>query len=535
MLLGWLRWYDCDTASTQCCRARQRTARSDAWRITVTTIPMSSQHAPHGVARKAATAILRRMSTTAASTSANNEATAADQVARSAAPAVGVFGHYGDRNLGDEAIIEALVARIRREWPQARVAAFSMDPEDSARRYGVPAFPIRQESGRQRFGEVLDAHWAAGATDRAVREATSLLDRIARFIPKGRIRSAAGKLARGTTFTLREFGFLLRSYSRLRGLDALIIAGSNQFLDNFGGPWGFPYTLLKWSLLARLAGCRLLYVSVGAGPLDARLSQRMVRLAVRCSHYLSFRDAASQRLVGAVARGTSSHVFPDLAHSLVLPAADPSTQRHRGSQGKPAVGINPMPLYDSFYWCTADTDRYTGYVRTLAAFAEHLIDNGYPVFFFPTQLKDLNVADEVVRAMRPECAARLVQPEPVKRPHTVDELMRTIAAADIIVATRFHGTLLPLHARRPVLAICYHRKMRDLMRAMGQERYAIDFDDLSVTGLIDRFHQLEQNRIEAAAQITKADDGCVSALESQYRAIFPMILETHRRRLAAPA
>ncbi len=456
-------------------------------------------------------------------------------MARGTAPAVGVFGHYGDRNLGDEAIIEALVARIRREWPQARVVAFSMDPEDSARRYGLTAFPIRQESGRQRFGEVLDDQWAAGATDRAAAEAISLLDRIAEFIPKGRIRSTAGKLARGALFAVREIRFLWHSYSRLRGLDALIIAGSNQFLDNFGGPWGFPYTLLKWSLLARLAGCRLLYVSVGAGPLDARLSQRMVRFAVRLSHYLSFRDAASQRLVGAAPRGAASHVFPDLAHSLVLPAADPSTHGDRSAHGKPAVGINPMPLYDSFYWYTADTGRYAGFVRTLAALAEHLVDNGYPVFFFPTQLKDLNVADEVVRAMRPECATRLVQPEPVKRPHTVDELMRAIGAADIVVATRFHGTLLSLHARRPVLAICYYRKTRDLMREMGQERYAIDFDDLSVAGLIDRFHQLEQHRIEAAGQITKADDGYVTALETQYRAIFSIILRTHRRRLAAPA
>lgn len=451
-----------------------------------------------------------------------------------AAPAVGVFGHYGDRNLGDEAIVDALIARIRREWPQARVVAFSMDPADSTRRYGLTAFPIRQESGRQRFGEVLDDQWAAGSTDRSVQEASSLLDRIARFIPKGRLRSTAGKLARGAAFTAREIRFLWHSYSRLRGLDALIIAGSNQFLDNFGGPWGFPYTLLKWSLLARLAGCRLLYVSVGAGPLDARLSQKMVRTAVRFAHYLSFRDAASQRLVGAAPRGKPSHVFPDLAHSLMLPVDDPSTQRYHSPHGKPTVGINPMPLYDSFYWYTADTDRYAGFVRTLAAFAEHLVDNGYPVFFFPTQIKDLNVADEVVRAMRPECAARLVQPEPVKRPHTVEELMRIIGAADIVVATRFHGTLLSLHARRAVLAICYYRKTRDLMREMGQERYAIDFDDLSLAGLIDRFHQLDRNRIEAAARITTADDRYVDALEHQYSAIFSMIQDAHRRRIAAP-
>jgi hypothetical protein len=44
-----------------------------------------------------------------------------------------------------------------------------------------------------------------------------------------------------------ECKFLWVSYRRLKGFRLLLIAGSNQFLDNFGGDWGFPYTLLKWS------------------------------------------------------------------------------------------------------------------------------------------------------------------------------------------------------------------------------------------------------------------------------------------------
>lgn len=447
------------------------------------------------------------------------------------APAIGVFGHYGDRNLGDEAIIEALIARIRREWPAARVVAFSMDPADSSARYRVPAFPIRQESGTQRFGDVLDPQWAARPADRPAQRVGRLVDRVARFVPKGRLRSSTGKLIRSVAFASRELAFLWHSYGRLRSLDALIIAGSNQFLDNFGGPWGFPYTLLKWSLLARLAGCRLLYVSVGAGPLDARLSQSMVRTAVRCADYLSFRDAGSKRLVAAAPRNGSAHVFPDLAHSLILPS-----RGHRVDNGaKPTVGINPMPLYDDFYWYKSDRERYARYVRSLAEFAQHLVDAGYPVFLFPTQLKDLNVADEIVRAMHPHHARRLVQPEPVKRPHTVDELMGIIESADIVVATRFHGTLLSLHARRPVLAICYYRKTRELMREMGQEDFAIDFDDLTEAELVRRFSRLEARRLEAAAEIARVDDGYVAALESQYRTIFSIIRGALRpQRIAAP-
>jgi len=449
-------------------------------------------------------------------------------------PVIGIFGHYGNENLGDEAIIEALIARIRAERPDADIRCFSIHPRDSSLRYGVTAYPIRI-SGESELAPPARAPEAGARSPEAPpseghearRAARPLVSRVKTLIPEKprAVLAAVARLPGLAREAADEIRFLIRSYRRLRHVDALIIAGSNQFLDNFGGPWGFPYTLFKWSLLARLARCRLLYVSVGAGPLDSRISRLLVRGAIRFAHYLSFRDAASQRLIEGARSRRSNGVYPDLAHSLVLPASVAAPLASRAGGGKPVVGINPMPLYDQRYWCATDQGRYQSYVSTLATFAEHLVDHGYPVFLFPTQPKDVNVALDIVRTMRPAAAARLAQPDPVRRPRTVDDLMNAICCADIVVATRFHGTLLSLHARRPVVAICYYRKTRDLMREMGQHGYAIDFDDLDVTNLIDRFHQLEQNRIEAEAQITRTNDLFLRALDSQYRAIFPIMLK----------
>lgn len=448
---------------------------------------------------------------------------------RAGPPVVGIFGHYGNENLGDEAIIAALIARIRAERSDTDIRCFSIHPRDSSLRYGVAAYPIRiageaelppKESSSAHVAQTSAPH--SPDRDGTPRAATPLANRVKAFLP-ARLRAVLSTVARFPGLVrdaVDEVGFLIRSYRRLRGVDALIVAGSNQFLDNFGGPWGFPYTLFKWSLLARLAGCRLLYVSVGAGPLDSRLSQLFVRAAIRFAHYLSFRDAASQRLIQGARTYRATAVYPDLAHSLVLPA---SASTAAGSGFKPVVGINPMPLYDERYWCATDHKRYRTYVSVLAALAEHLVDNGYPIFFFPTQPKDVSVALDVVGTMRPDSAARLAQPDPVRRPKTVGDLMDVISGADIVIATRFHGTLLSLHARRPVVAICYYRKTRDLMREMGQEQYAIDFDDLSVTSLVDRFHLLEKDRLAAVAQIGRVDDGYIDALEDQYRLLLPAI------------
>jgi len=42
---------------------------------------------------------------------------------------IGIFGHYGNENLGDEAIIDALILRIRKDPPNAEIRCFSIHPE----------------------------------------------------------------------------------------------------------------------------------------------------------------------------------------------------------------------------------------------------------------------------------------------------------------------------------------------------------------------------------------------------------------------
>lgn len=61
----------------------------------------------------------------------------------SPSPRIAVFGHYGNQNLGDEAIIEAVLKNLRHHLPNAELSCFSINPADSASRHGVDSFPIR--------------------------------------------------------------------------------------------------------------------------------------------------------------------------------------------------------------------------------------------------------------------------------------------------------------------------------------------------------------------------------------------------------
>jgi len=50
---------------------------------------------------------------------------------------IGITGSYGGLNLGDEAILQSIIAELRRELPEVEITVFSRDAEDTKRRHAV--------------------------------------------------------------------------------------------------------------------------------------------------------------------------------------------------------------------------------------------------------------------------------------------------------------------------------------------------------------------------------------------------------------
>ena len=60
---------------------------------------------------------------------------------------IAILGHVGTKNLGDEAIIAAVIHQIGKRYPTAQIIGFTGDPDDTRARHGIPAFPIWLLSG----------------------------------------------------------------------------------------------------------------------------------------------------------------------------------------------------------------------------------------------------------------------------------------------------------------------------------------------------------------------------------------------------
>jgi len=240
----------------------------------------------------------------------------------------------------------------------------------------------------------------------------------------------------------------------------------------------------------------------------------MVRGALLLSEYVSFRDAGSRQLIEWFGSGGRWHVYPDLAQSLMF---ERRTARTEG--GRPVVGINPMPVYDKRYWYTSDDVRYERYVGHLARFSSRLMRERYRIFFFATHSTDEGVIDDIMARLDTDLVSAGGAPDRVKPSSTVAEVMNAFGSADIVVATRYHGTVLGLHARRPVLGICYYRKTREVLQAMGQEAYAVDVDDLDDADLWRRFEMLVANRDEEVREIELKGEEIRARLAEQYDSV----------------
>jgi polysaccharide pyruvyl transferase WcaK-like protein len=439
---------------------------------------------------------------------------------------IGVFGHYGNKNLGDESIIEAAIQNIRTKIPSAKIVGFSMNPDDTSRRYKIAAFPIRQ---LKKANSRVSANHSALKGEEAKPDISPvdhhIQNRHPAFKPMFKGLSIGLRAARHLIvmpkMLVGEIRFILNAYRILKDIDILMITGSNQFLDNFGGPWAFPYTLLKWAALAKLAGSKVYFVSVGAGPISHRLSAIFIRWALHFADYASLRDAGSQQLIQTCGYKGDTHIYPDIAHSLKIDQIQPRPLTGiQESKQLPIIGINPMPLYDSRYWCVHDDRKYNTYLNKLVQFSNRLLAEKYPIFFFATQEKDNNVINDLIPLLDKDNLEAMPLESLVLCSKSVDELMAIISSTDIVVATRFHGTVLSLLAEKPLLGICYYRKARELMIDMGQGDYAVDLDTFAVEDLWKRFKRLEANRAAEKEQIRKHNSAYRSALNRQYDILF---------------
>jgi len=397
------------------------------------------------------------------------------------------FGHFGTLNFGNESTLQAILYHSRRRLPGAQVSCICTWPGTLAANRNIEAVPIRGIIvGHRNYRNPL----------------AKLLRKVFVGIPS-------------------ELYRWLDAFRTLRGTDMFIIPGTGLLTDAFGlKEWG-PYNLFKWTLMARVARCKVIFASVGAGPINTALGRYFVKAALSLADFRSYRDHPSLHCAKSIGlHAKNDRIYPDLVFSLpeVMIPADGDNRK-----GRPTVGLGLMEYAGNYSTEPSSGANARPYLEKLIVFVEWLLTRQYDIRLLIGDSGDREVTAEFRYLLKARLGAydgeRIID-QPVS---SVEGLLSELAATDIVVATRFHNVLMALLLNKPVISISFHHKCTSLMSEMGLSEYCHDINHMHADRLIEQFQDVERNAEKLKTVIRQKVEQSRKALDEQYNLIFKCV------------
>ncbi|MEW1659442.1 polysaccharide pyruvyl transferase family protein [Streptomyces sp. NPDC093707] len=399
---------------------------------------------------------------------------------------VGVFGLLGSGNLGNDGSLEAVLGYLRAAHPGAVVDALCGGPEVVTSRYGIPATRL---------------HWYRG---------------------EYRTASRAGAIAaKGLGKLVDAF----RTAAWVRRHDAVIVPGMGVLEATLPlRPWGFPYALFLLCASGRLLRTPVALVGVGAAAIGNRSTRALVRWSARLAAYRSYRDDQSRDALRAMGVDTADDaVFPDLAFSLPTPEAGMPA----GPPGLVCVGVMAFRGSDDDRARAEEIHRR--YLDGTTRFVRALVEDGRPVRLLTGDACDAPVVTAILDAVDSPLVT-------AAKTSSLADLMKETAAADSVVAIRYHNLICALKVGTPTLALSYAAKSDALMARMGLGAYRHPAREVDADRLLEQFRALEKHAAELRRTLTEKNLIAARQLDHQFAALttalFPAAHHAHALREA---
>ena len=238
-----------------------------------------------------------------------------------------------------------------------------------------------------------------------------------------------------------------RSARRVSGL----VIGGGGFIQDKTSHLNMPYHLARVEA-ARARGLPVAGIGLGVGPVETRLGGVLARRILRGAVGVSVRDDDSAALLRRLGI-QSAVVAADLAFALPLPEVETSDvlvaalRPWTDRRSMLPVGMRPAPapawFLDGMAAALDEAARRTGLaVRLVALQAD----------------RDGEVHRQVASRMR--TAVSLVEPG-------VNDVVREVAEARVVVAMRYHAAVAAALGGRPAVLVGYSDKVLSLGRDLG--------------------------------------------------------------------
>ncbi len=394
-------------------------------------------------------------------------------------PRIILYGHFGSGNIGNDSSLEAMLHAIKKYRPSAEVLCICNGPQEVRDRFGIETLQISAASH--------------GGDDRSGSRLKRIMNRIA-----------------------AEIGFWWKRPAWFQSGDQFTVVGTGAVDDMaVKHPWNAPYDLFKWCSVARMGHAKLVFLSVGVGPIMNQISRFLMLWALRMAHYRSYRETAAFEYLKSVGYDTRGDVlYPDLVFSLPK-----ETLPHpKKTSSSIEVGLGLI----NYHGWRHDPERgeaiYQEYVLKIKKIVAWLLDKGCSIRIISGDAIDQRPVQEVIEYVakeKPGQKQKLIV-EPIL---DVAQLFEQIAQTDIVIASRFHNVLCSLMLERPVISLGYHEKNVNLMTEMGLADYCQHIESFTFEKVTEQFERYASELEEAVHCIHQKNEQYRQSLDEQYRAI----------------
>ncbi len=357
-----------------------------------------------------------------------------------------VTGHYGFGNTGDEAILAALVAGLRRRLPAVRIVVLSGDPDQTRHRHGVNAVP-----------------W---------RDPLSIAEEVRRcnlvVIGAGGLFQDYDGVEAGTLLTPRHGGITF-----------------------YAGP----------AILAALAGKPVALYGLGCGPLDSEEGRRIVAAVGRAAARISVRDEGSRALLTALGVPAARITLSADPAFLLAP------ERIRPEDVLIGMGIEPRaPIVGVALRPWSHGVEPEAWEREVAAGLDLFVEKTRGSLLFVPFGKspssdddDLALASRVRKRLRHSDRAAVLSG--LLSPSDTAAL---IGGCDLVVGMRLHSAVFAISSAVPPVAIAHDPKVESLLARCGLSELVLPIGELSARTLAEKMELADAERDRFRATLASA-------------------------------
>jgi len=326
-----------------------------------------------------------------------------------------VLGVYGKGNLGDEAILRAVIEDVTKRFSRVKVVVFCSNPDVVSKCHGV------------------------------------------------------------TAVSRTPFSSLFTKLRAVYRADAFVLGGGTMLCDDL--TWvddiSSSTATMIWPMIASACGVPIMVYGQGLGPAEHRTTQLVIKLLKTISNVITLRDKRSIT-IGSEAGGRKSNLVRTSDPVITAACFEPNwirsqvdktvTEYIRSTRPYTLICLRRPKRGPIESWATF----YETFSKAVARFYQ---ETGSKLVLFPIQISDSYPDDrEVLSVVREAMLREGIDKEALieRQWSTIEEAVAILQGADLVIASRLHALLLAARAGVSVVGIAYEDKVEGCLEMIGR-------------------------------------------------------------------